>query len=79
MLTDLEQRLRALRKLVDAGATIIVSSHVMDEADRCDELLFIRTGRIIARGTGREIRDLAGTDDLEGAFLELSGGAEPTR
>ena len=67
------------RTLVGAGATIVVSSHVMDEAERCDELLFIRTGRIIARGTGREIRDLAGTDDLEGAFLKLSGDAEPTR
>ena len=41
------------RSLADAGATIVVSSHVMDEADRCDELLFMRAGRVIARGTGR--------------------------
>ena len=39
--------------LADAGATIVVSSHVMDEADRCDELLFMRAGRVIARGSGR--------------------------
>ena len=40
------------RALADGGTTIVVSSHVMDEADRCDELLFIRAGRVIARGTG---------------------------
>ena len=40
------------REMADAGTTIIVSSHVMDEADRCDELLFVRAGRVIARGTG---------------------------
>jgi ABC-2 type transport system ATP-binding protein len=61
------------RALAEAGTTIIVSSHVMDEADRCDELLFMRTGRIIARGTGHEIRAAAGTDDLEAAFVRLGG------
>ncbi len=67
------------RTLADDGTTIIVSSHVMDEADRCDELLFIRSGKVIARGTGREVRDQAGTDDLEQAFLHLSGTVEATR
>ena len=67
------------RTLADGGAAIVVSSHVMDEADRCDELLFIRSGRVIARGTSREIRGAAGTDDLEQAFLRLGGDAEPTR
>ena len=61
------------RALADAGTTIVVSSHVMDEADRCDELLFIRSGKVIARGTGREIRERAGTDDLEQAFLHFGG------
>ena len=42
-----------LRHLADAGTTLVVSSHVMDEADRCDELLFVRLGKVIARGTGR--------------------------
>jgi ABC-2 type transport system ATP-binding protein len=65
------------RELTAAGATIVVSSHVMDEADRCDELLFVRSGRIIARGSGRDIRADAGTDDLEQAFLRLGGDAEP--
>jgi ABC-2 type transport system ATP-binding protein len=67
------------RALADAGTTIVVSSHVMDEADRCDELLFVRSGKIIARGTGREIRARAGTADLEQAFLRLGGDVEVTR
>ncbi len=61
------------RELADAGATIVVSSHVMDEADRCDELLFVRAGRVIARGTGAQLRAEAGTDDLEAAFLRFAG------
>jgi ABC-2 type transport system ATP-binding protein len=67
------------RRLTDAGATIVVSSHVMDEADRCDELLFIRAGRVIARGTGAELRSMAGTDGLEQAFLRFAGEPEPAR
>jgi ABC-2 type transport system ATP-binding protein len=61
------------RDLAGAGTTIVVSSHVMDEADRCDELLFVRGGRIIARGTGDALRREAGTDDLEAAFLHFAG------
>jgi ABC-2 type transport system ATP-binding protein len=67
------------RALADAGTTIVVSSHVMDEADRCDELLFVRSGRITARGSGAEIRARAGTSDLEQAFLRLGGTVEATR
>ena len=67
------------RALADGGATIVVSSHVMDEADRCDELLFIRSGKVIARGTGRQVREQAGTDDLEQAFLRLGGDVAVTR
>jgi ABC-2 type transport system ATP-binding protein len=67
------------RALADGGGTIVVSSHVMDEADRCDELLFIRSGKVIARGTGREVRTQAGTDDLEQAFLRLGGDVVTTR
>ncbi len=67
------------RSLADGGATIVVSSHVMDEADRCDELLFVRAGKIIARGSSRELRDRAGTTDLEQAFLRFAGDAEAAR
>ena len=61
------------RTLADAGTTIVVSSHVMDEADRCDELLFMRAGKVIARGSGTQLRDEADTKDLEAAFLHFAG------
>ncbi|HET9681015.1 MAG TPA: ABC transporter ATP-binding protein [Candidatus Limnocylindrales bacterium] len=61
------------RRLADAGTTILVASHVMDEADRCDELLFIRGGRVIAQGTPAELRAKAATDNLEAAFLRFAG------
>ena len=64
------------RALADGGATIVVSSHVMDEADRCDELLFVRAGRVIARGSGADLRAQAGTGDLEAAFLAFAGDGE---
>jgi ABC-2 type transport system ATP-binding protein len=61
------------RRLAAAGTTILVASHVMDEADRCDELLFVRSGRVIAHGSGGELRRQAGTNDLETAFLRFAG------
>jgi len=61
------------RRLAAAGATILVASHVMDEADRCDELLFIRAGKVIAEGSGAELRAKAKTDNLETAFLQFAG------
>ena len=67
------------RKLAADGVTLIVSSHVMDEADRCDELLFMRAGRIIGRGTGGDLRAAAATDDLEQAFLQFAGETEAAR
>jgi ABC-2 type transport system ATP-binding protein len=65
------------RALAGGGRTILVASHVMDEADRCDELLFIREGRLIARGSGTELRRQAGTDDLEEAFLRFASQGGP--
>ena len=70
---------RHFRTLADAGTTIVVSSHVMDEADRCDELLFVRAGKVIARGSGAELRARAGTEDLEDAFLHFAGDVEVAR
>jgi ABC-2 type transport system ATP-binding protein len=61
------------RKLAAEGATLVVSSHVMDEADRCDELLLMLHGKVLARGSGTEIRAKAGTQDIEEAFLRLGG------
>jgi ABC-2 type transport system ATP-binding protein len=53
------------------GTTILVSSHVMDEASRCERLLLIREGRLIADDTPAAVRASAGTDDLDEAFLRL--------
>jgi ABC-2 type transport system ATP-binding protein len=64
------------RSLADAGTTIVVSSHVMDEADRCDELLFIRAGRVIARGGRAALLAESETNTLEAAFLAFAGGSE---
>jgi len=61
------------RRLAGTGTTILVASHVMDEADRCDELIFVRGGKVIGRGTGAELRARAGTNNLETAFLIMSG------
>jgi ABC-2 type transport system ATP-binding protein len=59
------------RKLADDGHTLLVSSHVMDEANRCDRLLLIREGSIIADDSPAAVKAAAGTDDLDQAFLRL--------
>jgi ABC-2 type transport system ATP-binding protein len=62
---------KKFRELARAGSTLLVSSHVMDEANRCDRLLLIREGIIIADGTPAAVKSAAGTDDLDEAFLAL--------
>lgn len=57
--------------LVNDGATLVVSSHVMDEANRCDRLLLIRDGALVADDTPAAVKSAAGTDDLDEAFLAL--------
>ncbi len=59
------------RGLADAGTTLIVSSHVMDEALRCDRLLLMREGRLIADTTPHDFLVDTGTDDPDAAFLAL--------
>jgi ABC-2 type transport system ATP-binding protein len=63
------------RDLAAAGTTILVSSHVMDEAERCQRLGLIRFGKLLGEGTPNEVRAAAGTNNLEEAFLKLSGRA----
>lgn len=74
------------RALADRGVTMIVSSHVMDEAQRCDRLLLMRDGRIIADTTPVALLADTGAEDAEQAFLTLierdrsaSGGAPRSR
>jgi ABC-2 type transport system ATP-binding protein len=59
------------RRLADRGVTLLVSSHVMDEAARCERLLLMREGRILADDTPEALRTVTGADDLEQAFLQL--------
>jgi ABC-2 type transport system ATP-binding protein len=62
-------------RLAAAGTSLLVSSHVMDEAARCDHLLFMREGRFLAEATPRQILDRTGAPDLEAAFLALATGS----
>jgi len=64
------------RDLAAGGATVLVSSHVMDEANRCDRLLLIREGALIADDTPAAVKGSAGTDDLDQAFLNLIRASE---
>lgn len=58
-------------RIADSGAGVLVSSHVMDEAERCDRLLLMREGVIIADDSPSGIKQATGTDDIEQAFLAL--------
>jgi ABC-2 type transport system ATP-binding protein len=66
------------RKMAAGGTTIIVSSHVMDEAERCQRLGLIQYGKLLAEGTPNEVRARAGTNNLEEAFLRLAGTGVPS-
>jgi ABC-2 type transport system ATP-binding protein len=57
--------------LAERGTTLLVSSHVMDEADRCGALLLLREGTLLAHATPTQLREQTGEDNLEDAFLRL--------
>jgi ABC-2 type transport system ATP-binding protein len=63
---------RTFRKLAQSGVTLLVSSHVMDEAARCDEILLMREGRVVAQGAPRALLEQTGARDLEDAFIALA-------
>jgi ABC-2 type transport system ATP-binding protein len=64
-------------ELCEAGKTIVVSSHVMDEADRCEELILMRDGNVLAHEPPSHLLRRSGTDDLESAFLKLVNSSVP--
>jgi ABC-2 type transport system ATP-binding protein len=59
------------RRLADSGTTLVISSHVMDEASRCDRLLLMREGGVLADDTLDGVLASTGADDIESAFLTL--------
>jgi ABC-2 type transport system ATP-binding protein len=61
-------------RLAEEGATLLVSSHVMDEASRCDRLLLMREGALVADTTPDELRERTGEQEMESAFLRLVEG-----
>jgi ABC-2 type transport system ATP-binding protein len=62
------------RELAGRGATLLVSSHVMDEAVHCDQLLLMRDGRLLVADSPGEVMRRTGTDNMEDAFLRLIKG-----
>jgi ABC-2 type transport system ATP-binding protein len=66
---------KTFHDLADGGAAVFVSSHVMDEATRCDRLLLMRDGRIIADETPARLLEKTGAADIETAFLDLVEGS----
>lgn len=70
------------RLAAERGTTLLISSHVMDEADRCQSLLLMRSGRLLAADTPDALRTRTSTASVEGAFLYLvdeAQAAESTR
>ncbi|MCG1021266.1 heme ABC exporter ATP-binding protein CcmA [Sutcliffiella horikoshii] len=62
-----------LRKLSEKGTTVLVTTHVMDEAQKCDRLAMIREGELLAVGSTAELERATGTTNMEDAFLTLGG------
>jgi len=62
---------KKFRELAAGGTTLLISSHVMDEAEYCDRLLLMREGRLLAELSPDELRTETGEDNLERAFLTL--------
>ncbi|MCF0081748.1 ABC transporter ATP-binding protein [Streptomyces lomondensis] len=59
------------QRLAEEGTTLLISSHVMDEADRCDRLLLMRSGRLLAGADRETLLEHTGCDDVEEAFMHL--------
>ena len=65
------------RRLAAAGTTLLVSSHVMDEAERCERLLLMRDGRVLGDTTPAGLLASTASDDFESAFISLIEGTRP--
>ncbi|MDB4865751.1 MAG: transporter ATP-binding protein [Cohnella sp.] len=65
---------KELNSLSDRGTTIIMTTHVMDEAEKCDRIGFIRDGKLTAVDSPEGLKSRSGTDSIEQAFIVLGGG-----
>ena len=65
-------------ELAGDGAALLVSSHVLDEARHCDEVILLREGRIVAQVTPAELTARTGTDDMDEAFVRLIEASDET-
>jgi ABC-2 type transport system ATP-binding protein len=65
---------KIFRGLAGQGITVVVSSHVMDEANRCDEIMFLRDGKLLISDSPVSIMKHTHTHSMEDAFLQLAGG-----
>jgi ABC-2 type transport system ATP-binding protein len=65
-----------LYRLKDEGKTILVTTHVMDEAEKCDQLAMIRDGRLITSGSPAELKEQYGIQSLEEVFLKAGGSGQ---
>lgn len=61
------------RRLQSSGVSILITTHVMDEAEHCDRLGLIRDGRLIALGQPAELKEQAGSSSMEDVFLHFGG------
>lgn len=71
-----EELWSTFRALAERGATLLVSSHVMDEAFRCDQVLLMRSGRILATTTATDLLASTGADTVDAAFLAVIADSE---
>jgi len=67
---------KLFRGLAAEGRTMLISSHVMDEAEKCDDLLLLRDGKVLSHGSKHELLQKTKASTVEAAFLKLVEGAE---
>lgn len=60
-------------QLASQGKTLLISSHVMDEAERCDTIILFREGKVLEEGTPQELKVRTGMSDMESVFISLVG------
>lgn len=65
---------KELRSLATAGITVLITTHVMDEAEKCDRLAMMRDGQVLAIGSASELIERAGTSTFEQAFIKFASG-----